>query len=589
MAGEKDEKMRLGDMLVAEGVITQEQLQNAINYQAEKGGRLGNALVDMGFVSQDVIMAFVGTQLGIPHVNLEDYGTIPGTVLQAVPESLCVKQCLVPITQHDNRLTVAMADPLNMVAIDDIKLSTGFDVETVISSEADIRAAIERYYGVAAQDQQKQSSSEPTTDMNQIISSMGKDGNVEVMHEEAEQTDISSLEAAGEEAPVVKVVNAVITEAVRIDASDIHIEPFEDKLRIRFRVDGVLQEVQAPPRQMCAALASRIKIMSDLDIAERRKPQDGKIKVKVLGKDIDIRVSIIPVAMGEKICMRILDSSNLSVNLEDLGFLTSPLANFSKVITEPYGMVLVCGPTGSGKSTTLYSALSTINDPEKNIQTVENPIEYKLFGINQVQVNPGVVSFADALRAFLRQDPDVIMVGEIRDQETAEIAVEASLTGHLVFGTLHTNDAPQAITRLIQMEVEPIMVCSTLLAAVGQRLMRKICADCKEAYQPTQDEWNDVTRVPAEFKPAEGTQPVLYRGKGCPKCGDSGYKGRTAIHEVMVMNENLREKIVKHASTDELKHGAREAGMVTLREAARVKVMRGETCYLEMIKVAKED
>ena len=410
-----------------------------------------------------------------------------------------------------------------------------------------------------------------------------------MVHTEEEKMDIASLEAAGEEAPVVKVVNAIITEAVRMDASDIHIEPFEDRLRTRFRVDGVLQEVQSPPKQMAGALASRIKIMSDLDIAERRKEQDGKIKVRVLGKDIDIRVSIIPVAVGEKICMRILDSSNLSVSLSDLGFLDQPLANFSKVIKEPYGMVLICGPTGSGKSTTLYSALSTINDPEKNIQTVENPIEYKLFGINQVQVNPGVVTFASALRAFLRQDPDVIMVGEIRDQETAEIAVEAALTGHLVFGTLHTNDAPQAITRMIQMEIEPIMVCSTLLCAVGQRLMRRICSECKEAYQPTEDEWNDVIQVPPELQPQAGTQPVLYRGKGCPKCGDSGYKGRTAIHEVMTMSEQMREAIVKHASGDELKRIAREDKMITLREAARVKVMRGETAYLEMIKVAKED
>ncbi len=593
---EQDEKLRLGDMLVAEGVITQEQLQSAINYQAENGGRLGTALVGLGFVSQDVIMAFVGTQLGIPHVNLEDYGAIPGTVLQAVPESLCVKQCLIPIAQHDNRLTIAMADPLNMMAVDDLKLSTGFDVETVISSENDIRAAIERYYGVsaapAAPSAGQGQTPESTTSMDDVIHSMGAGSeSLEVVHVEEDETDIASLEASGEDAPVVKVVNAILTEAVRIGASDIHLEPFETSYRTRFRVDGVLQEMKSPPRQLAPNISARIKIMSDMDIAERRKPQDGKIKVKVLGKDIDVRVNIIPVGggVGEKICMRILDSSNLSLDLTKLGFLDVPAEHFSKIIREPYGMVLVCGPTGSGKSTTLYSALSTINDPAINIQTVENPIEYKLFGINQVQVTHGVVDFADALRAFMRQDPDVIMVGEIRDHETAEIAVEAALTGHLVFGTLHTNDAPQAVTRLIQMELEPIMVCSTLLAAVGQRLMRRVCSDCKEAYQPTEEEWNDVIQVPQGYGPAEGSQPVLYRGRGCPKCGDSGYKGRVAIHEIMVMNDKLREMVIKHASTDELKKGARENGMITLREVARVKVLRGETAYLEMVKVAKED
>jgi type IV pilus assembly protein PilB len=421
--------------------------------------------------------------------------------------------------------------------------------------------------------------------MQEILNSMGGDQNLEVMAEKEEDVDISKLEAAGEEAPVVRLVNLMLTEAVRGGASDIHIEPYEKNLRCRYRIDGVLHEIQAPPRSFGAAISSRIKIMSSLNIAERRLPQDGRIKIKVLGKEIDLRVSVLPVQFGEKIVMRILDSSNLSLDLPKLGFEDDVLPKFEKAITEPYGLVLVTGPTGSGKSTTLYSALHYINNPDVNISTIEDPVEYNLAGINQVNAKAAIgLTFSAGLRSFLRQDPDIIMVGEIRDKETAEIAINAALTGHLVFSTLHTNDAPGAVTRMGNMGVEPFLITSTVHCVVAQRLLRRICKDCKEAYDPPPELLEELG-----IRPSAGETITLYRGTGCANCSRTGYKGRMAVHEVMVLNEEFRRGVIQRKSTAELKVIARRGGMQTLRECGVKKVLKGLTTVEELLRVAHAD
>jgi type IV pilus assembly protein PilB len=579
-------KKRLGEMLVDEGIISEEQLQEALHEQKIKGGRLEKILISQGYVTQDVIMAFVGTQLGIPHVNLLEIGEIPNDVVFSVPESIALNHCLIPIVKKDKRLTVAMADPLNVFAIDDIKMMTGFEVDPAIASETEIRALQTKYFGSAAAGGDKGGGAEAGGDMQEIINSMGGGGeNLEVMEEKAEEMDISKLEAAGEDAPVVRLVNLILTEAVRSGASDIHIEPYEKSLRCRYRIDGVLHEVQSPPRALSAAISSRLKIMSSLDIAERRLPQDGRIKIKVLGKEIDLRVSICPIQFGEKIVMRILDSSNLSLDLPKLGFEEDVLPKFEKAIVEPYGLVLVTGPTGSGKSTTLYSALHYINNPDTNISTIEDPVEYNLPGINQVNAKAGIgLTFAAGLRSFLRQDPDVIMVGEIRDKETAEIAINAALTGHLVFSTLHTNDAPGAVTRMTNMGVEPFLITSTVHCVVAQRLLRRICKDCKESYDAPDEVLEEIGLTP----PA-GEKVTLYRGVGCATCSNTGYKGRMAIHEVMILSEDFKKGVLQRKSSADLKNLARAGGMQTLRECGVKKVLKGMTSVEELLRVAHAD
>ncbi len=590
-------KMRLGEMLVDEGIITPEQLQEAMQEQRSKGGRLEMILIDRGYVTQDVIMAFVGTQLGIPHVSLTEI-TIPKDVLESVPESIAVNHCLIPVFKKDNKVTVAMADPLNVFAIDDVKMMTGLDVEPAIASETDIKAMHLKYYGpnaghkpipspsagpAGAPKKAKAKSFEeaPPLDMDKLLQ---EEQNLEVVEEEEDQMDISSLEAAGEDAPVVRVVNFILTEAVRAGASDIHIEPYEKNYRCRYRIDGVLHEVKAPPRSMASAVSSRLKIMSSLDIAERRLPQDGRIKIKVLGKEIDLRVSVCPVQFGEKIVMRILDSSNLSLDIPKLGFEPGIQEKFEKAIREPYGLVLVTGPTGSGKSTTLYSALHAINDPDTNISTIEDPVEYNLPGINQVNAKAGIgLTFAAGLRSFLRQDPDVVMVGEIRDKETAEIAINAALTGHLVFSTLHTNDAPGAVTRMGNMGVEPFLITSTVHCVVAQRLLRRVCKDCKEPYTPEPEVLQEMGLDP------NGERPTLYHGKGCKTCSDTGYKGRMAIHEVMILSDEFRKAVIQRKPASELKKVARESGMQTLRECGVQKVLKGMTTVEELFRVAHAD
>lgn len=598
-------KMRLGEMLVDEGIITPEQLQEALQEQKAKGGRLEMILINRGYVTQDVIMAFVGTQLGIPHVSLTEI-TIPAEVIATLPDSIAVNHTLIPVFLKDKKLTVAMADPLNVFAIDDVKMMTGFEVEAAIASEADIKAMHKKYYGAnagsktassqaaaaasasAGNKKEKKKSFEEAApvDMDQLLSSMGSEesGNLEVVEEQEDEMDIASLESAGEDAPVVRVVNYLLTEAVRSGASDIHIEPYEKNYRCRYRIDGVLHEVKAPPRSMASAVSSRLKIMSSLDIAERRLPQDGRIKIKVLGKEIDLRVSVCPVQFGEKIVMRILDSSNLSLDIPKLGFEDGVQQKFEKAIREPYGLVLVTGPTGSGKSTTLYSALHAINDPDTNISTIEDPVEYNLPGINQVNAKAGIgLTFAAGLRSFLRQDPDVVMVGEIRDKETAEIAINAALTGHLVFSTLHTNDAPGAVTRMGNMGVEPFLITSTVHCVVAQRLLRRICKNCKESYVADPEVLKEM-----ELE-VTGEEVLLYKGKGCSNCSDTGYKGRMAIHEVMILNDEFRKAVIQRKPAAELKKVAREGGMQTLRECGVQKVLKGLTSVEELFRVAHGD
>jgi len=581
-------KKRLGEMLVDEGIISEEQLQEALHEQKIKGGRLEKILISQGYVTQDVIMAFVGTQLGIPHVSLSEIGDIPKDVVFSVPESIAIKYCLIPIVKKDRKLTVAMADPLNVFAIDDIKMTTQFEVEPAIASEAEIKSMQAKYFRAGAGGSGAgMGGPEAGGDMQEILNSMGGGGgdNLEVMEEKAEEIDISKLEAAGEDAPVVRLVNLILTEAVRSGASDIHIEPYEKNLRCRYRIDGVLHEVQSPPRSLSAAISSRLKIMSSLDIAERRLPQDGRIKIKVLGKEIDLRVSVCPVQFGEKIVMRILDSSNLSLDLPKLGFEDEILPKFEKAIVEPYGLVLVTGPTGSGKSTTLYSALHYINNPDVNISTIEDPVEYNLPGINQVNAKAGIgLTFAAGLRSFLRQDPDVIMVGEIRDKETAEIAINAALTGHLVFSTLHTNDAPGAVTRMGNMGVEPFLITSTVHCVVAQRLLRRICKDCKESYEATHELLEELN-----VQHNDGEVVTLHRGVGCPNCSNTGYKGRMAIHEVMVLTEDFKKGVLQRKPASELKKIAREGGMQTLRECGVRKVLKGLTTVEELLRVAHAD
>ncbi|MDD5259164.1 MAG: type IV-A pilus assembly ATPase PilB [bacterium] len=566
---------RLGEMLVETGIITSEQLQEALEEQKKSGGRLGQNLMALGYITEDVMAAFVGKQLGISYVSLSEYGEISGDVTKIVPENICRHQTLVPISMEDNILTIAMADPLNVFTVDDLRVMTGYEIKVVISSEAEIKQAIEKYYGNKGS-------------MEDILKTMddGKGGaTLEVVTQEEEQVDIASLEAAGEEAPVVKIVNLILTGAVKSGASDIHIEPFEKSLRTRYRIDGVLHEISSPPKRMTSAIVSRIKIMANLDIAERRLPQDGRIKVKVIGKEIDLRVSILPTAFGEKVVMRILDASSLCLDLTKLGFEPDVLPIYQKHIEIPYGIVLVTGPTGSGKSTTLYSSLSTLNYPDRNIMTIEDPVEYVLEGINQVQAKPDIgLTFAAGLRSFLRQDPDIIMVGEIRDAETAEIAINAALTGHLVFSTLHTNDASGAVTRLTNMGIEPFLTASTVVMVIAQRLVRVICENCKEDYQ-----------VPAQFirdlgQKYEDDKPVLlYRGKGCDRCTNTGYRGRLACYEIMVIDDEIRDLVLERASTHLVKQKSREHGMVTLREAAFRKVISGTTTVEEMMRVTFAD
>jgi type IV pilus assembly protein PilB len=564
---------KLGELLVHVGMLTQEQLNGALQIQKQSGGKLGYILIQMGYVTEELLLAFLGKQAGIQFVSLAEYGDIGEDTLASVPESIVRRQLLVPISKKGNVLTIAMSDPFNIFAVDDLKLMTGYDIEVVIASEKEIKNAIEKYYAA------KGSIEEVLRDIEQKTG----ETDLELVKEKEADMDITSLEMQGEEAPVIKLVNYILSGAVKKKASDIHIEPYEKTLRVRYRVDGVLHEQQPPPKKLQNAITSRIKIMSKLDISEHRLPQDGRAKIKIMNKEVDLRVSVLPVSFGEKIVIRILDSSALSLDLSKLGFEPETLAVLQKNIKAPFGINLVTGPTGSGKSTTLYSCLSTLNHPDTNISTIEDPVEYVIEGVNQVQVKPDIgLTFSAGLRSFLRQDPNIILVGEIRDPETAEIAINAALTGHLVFATLHTNDAPGAITRLTNMGVEPFLTASTIIMVVAQRLIRTICKNCKEPYEVP---FENLASLGVKPEHVDGkTAVTLYKGRGCENCS-KGYKGRIGIYEVFEMNDDIRDQILQKMPAHVIRQVARKTGMLTLRESALRKLLAGHTTVEEVMRV----
>ncbi len=584
---------KLGELLVAANLITPEQLKQALDLQRREGGRIGSKLVKLGFVTEEKIVSFLSKQYGVPAINLAEYKIDPN-IIKLIPKDLALKHLIIPVTRVGPNLTIAMADPTNVFAIDDVKFVTGYNVEVVVASESAIIEGISKYYGSAIV---PTASREPISKIPPKISSteitledMSSDiGDIDKIVETAlVETEEKTEEEVVEEvdAPIVKLANKILIDAIQQRASDIHIEPYEQDLRVRYRVDGVMYTVHELPVKIKGALTSRIKIMSKLDIAERRLPQDGRIKLK-LGKDreIDFRVSTLPCLFGEKVVLRLLDKSNLQIDLTKLGFEQQQLDDFMDAISKPYGMILVTGPTGSGKTTTLYSALNHLNKPDVNIMTAEDPVEYNFMGINQVQIKEEIgLTFAAALRSFLRQDPDIIMVGEIRDFETAEIAVKAALTGHLVLSTLHTNDAPSTITRLLNMGIEPFLVSSSVILILAQRLCRKICPNCKtEEHVPPQ------ALMRLGFSEEEAHTIKVYKGKGCPSCNNKGYKGRIALYEVMPIKEELKDLILEGASAGELKKAAIKLGMKTLRMSGLTKIKEGITTIEEVLRVTFGD
>src|SRR3990167_7292989 len=562
---------RLGELLVREKLITPEQLKKAIEEQRTTGGRLGYNLAKLGYIKEKDLTTFLSKQYGIPSVDLATTEIDP-EVIKLIPEDVANKYQVIPISRTGSTLVLAMADPSNIFAIDDIKFLTGYNIESVVASEASIKAAIEKYYQASEME------------LGDVLTELGEE-DMEILHEE-EEVDVADLKKAVDDAPVVKLVNLILTDAIKKGASDIHVEPYEKSFRVRFRVDGVLQEMMKPPLKLKNAIVSRLKIMASLDIAERRLPQDGRIKMK-LGRDkeMDFRVSVLPTLFGEKVVLRLLDKSSLQLDMTKLGFEERALKDFKEAIEKPWGMVLVTGPTGSGKTTTLYSALSELNKTTDNISTAEDPVEYNLMGINQVQMHEAIgLNFASALRSFLRQAPDIIMVGEIRDFETAEIAVKAALTGHLVLSTLHTNDAPSTVNRLLNMGIEPFLIASATNLILAQRLARKICKDCKEEVHVPPQGLIDIG-VPAD----DAKSFKCYHGKGCSTCNGSGYKGRIALYEVMPLTESLKELVLNGASSAELKRGAVKEGMKTLRMSGITKIKEGVTTIEEVVRTTMAD
>jgi type IV pilus assembly protein PilB len=564
---------RLGEMLLKAGLITQDQLQEALALQKSNGGKLGYNLVRLGYVKEEDITSLLSEQYGVPAIHLEHF-EIDEAVLKHIPADVAQKFLVIPIERTGATLTVAMADPSNVFALDDIRFITGYQVEPVVASEASIREAIAKYYGSSHDIQLKS-----------IMDEISKEevADLEVEEEEGE-ISAEDLEAASQDAPVVKLCNVILTDAVRRGASDIHVEPYEKDFRVRFRIDGILYEILRPPMKLKEAIASRLKILAKLDIAEKRLPQDGRIKMRMKidnkAKEIDYRVSTVPTLYGEKIVLRLLDKEGLKLDMTQLGFEEESLKKFERAILKPYGMVLVTGPTGSGKTNTLYSAVGRLNTPETNIMTAEDPVEFNIQGCNQVQMKDAIgLNFASALRAFLRQDPNVILVGEIRDFETAEIAVKAALTGHLVLSTLHTNDAPSTISRLMNMGIEPFLVATSVHLIQAQRLVRRICRECKEEISLPKKALLDLGYTEEEVDTVK-----VYKGRGCPTCNNSGYKGRTALMEVMEMSDQLREMVLMGANAVELKRQALEEGMLTLRRSGLVKISKGITTVEEVVR-----
>jgi len=563
---------RLGELLVREKLISLQQLRRAQEEQKRSGQNLGYTLAKLGYISDGEITNFLSSQYRLPAINLDEY-EIDADVIKLISREVCEKHKIIPVSRSGSSLIVAMSDPTNLHAIDDIKFLTGYNVEPVVASETGIQGSIERYYNVGP------SYEEVMADFN-----LG-DADIDFTADE-EEVNALELERASADAPVVRLVNVLLLNAIRKGASDIHVEPYEKRLRVRYRVDGVLLEEMTPPLKLKSAIVSRLKIMSQLDIAERRLPQDGRIKLKLgKGREMDFRVSALPTLWGEKMVLRLLDKGNLQLDMTKLGFDEKPLKDFAWAINQPWGMVLVTGPTGSGKTTTLYSALSDLNRSDVNISTAEDPVEYNLHGINQVQMHDEIgLNFAMALRAFLRQDPDIIMVGEIRDFETGEIAVKAALTGHLVLSTLHTNDAPATISRLLNMGVEPFLITASVNLVLAQRLARRICADCKRE-QPIDRQ----ALLEMGFQEAQLEGATIMKGAGCATCNNTGYKGRIALYEVMRFHDELKEMVLQGASTAELKVAAIRRGMATLRASGIRKVMEGMTTPEEILRVTMAD
>jgi type IV pilus assembly protein PilB len=565
---------RLGDLLVKEKVITPEQLEQATKLQKESHSRLASALVKLGFLSDEDVTNFLSRQYGVPAINLS-YFEIDSAVVKLIPYETAKRYQILPLSRVGASLTIAMVDPTNVFAMDDIKFMTGFNIEPVVASESSIIEGIDKAYGTTKEEELEQ--------VMQSMNDAGESTDIEVQTEEQE-LELQALEKAADEAPIVKLVNLVLTDAVKRGASDIHMEPYEKEFRVRFRIDGVLQLIMNPPLKLKDAITSRLKIMAKLDISEKRLPQDGRIMLKMqIGtkkKQLDFRVSTLPTLWGEKIVLRLLDKENLRLDMTKLGFEQESLVKFEKAILKPYGMVLVTGPTGSGKTNTLYSAISRLNQPDTNIMTAEDPVEFQLGGVNQVQMKEQIgLNFATALRAFLRQDPNTILVGEIRDFETAEIAIKAALTGHLVLSTLHTNGAPETISRLMNMGIEPFLVATSIHLIVAQRLIRRICTNCIEPIEVP----NQVL-LKAGFTQQEARTVKVMKGRGCERCNSTGYKGRTALYEVMEINDVLRELILVGASSLELKKKAVEQGMMTLRRSGLCKIMLGQTTLDEVVR-----
>jgi type IV pilus assembly protein PilB len=563
---------RLGDLLVKEKVITQEQLEQATKLQKESHTRLASALVKLGFLSDEDVTNFLSRQYGVPAINLS-YFEIDPAVVKLIPYETAKRYQILPLSRVGASLTIAMVDPTNVFAMDDIKFMTGFNIEPVVASESSIIEGIDKAYGTSKEEELEQ--------VMQSMNDLGEGTDIEVQAEEHE-LELKELEKAADEAPIVKLVNLVLTDAVKRGASDIHMEPYEKEFRVRFRIDGILQSIMNPPLKLKDAIISRLKIMAKLDISEKRLPQDGRIMLKMqIGgkkKQLDFRVSTLPTLWGEKIVLRLLDKENLRLDMTKLGFEQESLTKFEKAILKPYGMVLVTGPTGSGKTNTLYSAISRLNQPDTNIMTAEDPVEFQLGGVNQVQMKEQIgLNFATALRAFLRQDPNIILVGEIRDFETAEIAIKAALTGHLVLSTLHTNGAPETITRLMNMGIEPFLVATSVHLICAQRLVRRICKDCAEPVEVPPQALIDEGYTPEESKTVQ-----IMKGAGCGTCNKTGYKGRTGLYEVMEVDDEIRELVLVGASAIELKKKAIERGMITLRRSGLIKVAQGWTTLEEV-------
>lgn len=553
-------RKRLGEILREENLITEEQLQIALLRQKETNERLGQALVSLGFIEQITVFKILEAKLGIPFVNISRRMLEP-EVVKLIPEQLAQKYKVIPLEKHGEKIILAMADPLNVMAIDDVRITTGYDVEPAVAFENEIDDAITTYYGKGSIDK--------------IVEDLHDD-----IDSDLDESSLHILREMVEDAPIVKLVNSLINQAVASRASDIHVEPREKDVRVRYRIDGVLSEVTHFTKKMQAPIISRFKIMANLDIAERRRPQDGRIQLNIEKKEVDLRVSSLPTIFGEKIVLRILDKSKGVIHLQELGMHHDILSKFRQMITSPYGIIFVTGPTGSGKTTSMYSILNDINSSEKNIITLEDPVEYTIPGVNQVQLNAKAgLTFAGGLRAILRQDPNIIMVGEVRDAETAKIAIEAAMTGHLVLTTLHTNTASSTLARLAEMGVEPFLLASSVLGIVAQRLVRRLCADCKEPYEPTQALFEKLGLKADPENPL-----VLFKPKGCPACGGTGYRGRLALQEVLFMSTSIKDMVTSKVNTDQIQEAAVNDGMVTLREDGIRKVVLGLTSIEEAMR-----